>query len=67
MGKYPDANIQIDSHNQFPEFDGTGFESTLSSSAEAASTSNTNPSPNSSTVGSLDSDYCTMSFAKVNI
>lgn len=59
MGKYAEANIQIDSHYQFPEFDGTGFEATLSSSP-------TNASGTSSTIGSIESDYNAMSFAKVN-
>lgn len=63
MGKYPDVNIQIESHHQFPEFDGTGFEMALGAEMETPTTS----SPNSSAFGSLEKDDHAISFAKVLI
>lgn len=67
MGKYPEANIKIDSHYQFPEFDGTGFEATLGPELGASPKNefvNIN-SPCSSTSGSMEHEYNGMSFAKV--
>lgn len=59
MGKYPEARIHIESHSQFPDFDGTGFEAALGEELE------TNSSPLSSAAGSLENDHHALSFAKV--
>lgn len=76
MGKYPSANIHIDSHHQFPDFafepvvghERTESESTDRSASPIFSLSSSRGCEPASLASSLsnESEYTGMSFAKVS-